>query len=156
MVFSQRQTSLGTLRRLRGYVNAESAKNIQPVNRSVHVLGNSCAFALPPSQRIKQNTPVSDESSCRLCKRTTNNMVLVGTKVIDINDHSNKPFANSKPKANILKCEKHESRNENLYASFKLTNEKEDTEKVLASDFWPYEICVRKFFQRRTRAAERG
>ncbi|KAL3271977.1 hypothetical protein HHI36_022446 [Cryptolaemus montrouzieri] len=111
----------------------------------------------------------SDVSSCRYRKRITNNMVLVGSKVIDTADHANKLFVVSNPgyihvyrfnpdtdeedfnlvksQANILKCEKLESRNEHLYASFKLTIAKEDIEEVLASEFWPYGICVREFFK---------
>ncbi|KAL3282226.1 hypothetical protein HHI36_005420, partial [Cryptolaemus montrouzieri] len=39
----------------------------------------------------------SNESSCRHRKRITNNMVLVGSKVIDTTDHANKLFAVPNP-----------------------------------------------------------
>ncbi|PSN41237.1 hypothetical protein C0J52_13436 [Blattella germanica] len=54
-----------------------------------------------------------------------------------------------KPKRPEVICEKLESRNANIYASFKVSVHEEHVESVLSPDQWPQNVCIKRFFHLR-------
>jgi hypothetical protein len=59
-------------------------------------------------------------------------------------------YCNSITKSDIIKCVELETRSE-LYKSYKVTLTVDDREKLLAFDYWPRGITVRKFYNSRAR-----